>query len=927
MALLQHNIKTYEECLKYFISGGKDLLLVQDTGTGKSYICMELLQTLFKGKSVLYVVPMWKIAENFKNVGGFDSIKYNVDFVTYNYFLQEENVSGLDKYDVLVFDEAHHIGSEKSGGVIKDIISDNKEKFIIGMTATPQREDKISVEKYFNKTVYGVTVFDCIEEGLMPKFAYILCNDSIIKDINVHRDLYSSNSIVYNGKRYNLNINYKNSKELLKGIVSQHHKDKWICYFGSIAELKQNKDTIKEVFKGYRVVELHSGCEDLDLQKLEMEDNIVILSVDMFLEGIHLKGVKGILISRNVGSVIVFRQILGRVSSIGDMEVPIILDCTNTLNRILLKVGKTERVNTSSDNRDMGFYDPVSVIDVSLVDKEYRDISDLLYELQNIRKAKTIEGYTFNSISDLSRQLNVPRGFIISGFRRGLSYEEIINNAKDYDWSRHEYKDILGCKFKTNKELARQLGCSADSISRLRNEGLSYEEIIQRFKNKEESRQKTILGITFTSDTDLSRQLGFCTSYVGNQRRKGFSYEDIIKKGKRPSETVLGYTFNSKSDLSVQLGFHKNYVSEKMRQGLSYEEIIRECKSKKSKKKEEYKETDNVPKTVLGYTFESDKDLSTQLGKSEYYVYSLRKKGLSYEDIIQKNMAKTISGYTFKSYKDLSLQLGKSAMYVSQCRRRGLSYEEIIQNATQVRKILGYSFSSDVDLSCQLGKQASYVACNRKRGLSYEEIIQKAKSKNTGEVLGYVFSSDADLSRKLGKYVTYVSILRNKGLSYEEIIQKALSTKEKIKEVNGYSFTSDKDLSLQLGKNKCYVCNLKREGLSYEEIIQRALSTKEEIKQVNGYSFKSDNDLSRQLGRSKFYVCNLRRKGKTYEEIIKKAEESKKNILGYTFTSDADLSKQLGKGCSYVSGLKRKGLSYEEIIKRAEEGKSKCTKS
>lgn len=720
MALLQHNIKTYEECLKYFISGGKDLLLVQDTGTGKSYICMELLQTLFKGKSVLYVVPMWKIAENFKNVGGFDSIKHNVDFVTYNYFLQEENVSGLDKYDVLVFDEAHHIGSEKSGGVIQDIISNNKEKFIIGMTATPKREDALSVEVYFNRVIYGVTVFNCIEDGLMPKFAYILCNDSIIKDINIHRNLYNTNSIVYHGKRYNLNINYKNSKELLKGIVSQHHKDKWICYFGSIAELKQNKDTIKEVFKGYKIVELHSNSKDLDLQKLETENNVVILSVDMFLEGIHLKGVKGIVISRNVGSITVFRQILGRVSSIGDMEVPIVVDCTNTLNRILLKVNRVQRGTNTDSGYNRGSYNPASIIDVNLVDKEYRDISDLLFNLQNIRKAKTIGGYTFTSDIDLSNQLG-----------RGDSYVSFYKNQK----------------------------------------GFSYEDIIQ----------------------------------IASER-------PIRKRPDKYKKEVMGFSFINDVDLSRQLGKHSGYVSYLRKRGLSYEEIIQKAASKKE---------------VMGYSFVSDSDLSRQLGKSTGYVSYLRKKGLSHEEIIQKVLStpqkeiKQVLGFRFKSNRDLSLQLCKSVSFVAGCRKRGLSYEEIIQKV-KGKEVLGYSFTSDRDLSRQLGKPPYYVMQNKQSGLSYEEIIQKTCKK---EVMGYSFVSDVDLSRQLGMNDRYVETLKGRGFSsYEDIISKAEKSKKTsaVKEVSGYKFKSDSDLSEQLGKCKDYVGTNRRKGLSYEEIIKRA---------------------------------------------------------------------------------------------------------
>lgn len=117
------------------------------------------------------------------------------------------------------------------------------------------------------------------------------------------------------------------------------------------------------------------------------------------------------------------------------------------------------------------------------------------------------------------------------------------------------------------------------------------------------------------------------------------------------------------------------------RRGLSYEEIIHRSFNRRSKSK-----------TVCGYTFKLDKDLAEQLGVSPDFVYRHRRNGLSYEEIINRatNMStnrtyksRTICGYTFKSYKDLSLQLNKSETYVGRLKRKGLSYEEIIERATK----------------------------------------------------------------------------------------------------------------------------------------------------------------------------------------------------------------------------------------------------
>ncbi len=655
MALLEHNQKVYDEAVEYFKNGGKDLLIVQDTGTGKSFICAELLNTIFKGMSVLYVVPVFKIAENFKNSTGCSD---NIEFVSYMFFKDDVNLSDID---VIVFDEAHHIGSDKCGNVIQNIIQENKDKYIIGLTATPVREDKVDISTFFSKTINGASVFECIENGLMPKFAYISCSDRTIKDINSYARSYGVNSITKNGITYNLKIDYSNSIDLLKGIVKDTNLDKWICFFGSVKELDENEKAMESIFQGYTIIKVHSYLDAVDLEDLSKQSKIVVLSVNMFLEGIHLKGVQGVLISRNVGSVLVFRQILGRVSSIGSNVNPVVVDCTNTLSRIVTKLMRNERESETIQN-ERSEYTFKGIINTALVDKKYINISNLLQNLYDIGKYKTICGYTFKSDRDLAKQLGVNSSYVSSYRRKGLSYEEIIYKILNY----LNPREVRGYVFKSDKDLAEQLGVSLWYIQNGKKNGLSYEEIIYKANNYiSKIKTITVCGYTFKSDSDLAKQLGVSSGFVSCYKRKGLSYEEIINKANEYTsriKTVCGYTFESNKDLSQQLNKHADYVRALREKGLSYEEIINMALNSVKKP--------NV--NVCGYTFKSDRDLSLQLNKYETYVSKFRSKGLSYEEIINQAIGHTfkICGYTFKSDRDLSDQLGKNREYVRGLRKK-----------------------------------------------------------------------------------------------------------------------------------------------------------------------------------------------------------------------------------------------------------------
>ena len=56
MELYEHNQETYERALS-MLEVYKECAIDQATGTGKSFITMKLLDTIFANMSVLYVVP------------------------------------------------------------------------------------------------------------------------------------------------------------------------------------------------------------------------------------------------------------------------------------------------------------------------------------------------------------------------------------------------------------------------------------------------------------------------------------------------------------------------------------------------------------------------------------------------------------------------------------------------------------------------------------------------------------------------------------------------------------------------------------------------------------------------------------------------------------------------------------------------------
>ena len=213
-------------------------------------------------------------------------------------------------------------------------------------------------------------------------------------------------------------------------------------------------------------------------------------------------------------------------------------------------------------------------------------------------------------------------------------------------------------------------------------------------------------------------------------------------------------------------------------------------------------ETTNTFKshTYRGITWTSDRDLSRKLGKGSAYVNRKYRNGKSYEQIIDEVLNGCIHprlsnpsgihvyrGITWNNDRELSRKFGMNQNYVYQNRKRGKSYEQIIDevlngcihprlsNPSSIHEYRGITWTSDRELSRKLGKCSTYVfQCRNYFFKTHEQIIDNVLD-NKHKYRGITWTSDRDLSRKLGKTAWYVGYHLHKGKSYEQIIDEVMS--------------------------------------------------------------------------------------------------------------------------------------------------------
>jgi len=306
-----------ENLAKLRAEGENRALIISATGTGKTYLsAFDVLSV--SPHRVLFVVHRRTIAEKsmhtFKELmpnrkmglySGKDRSNADFLFATIQ-TISKDIASGKfrsDFFDYVIIDETHR-AEAKSYNIIIDNLSP---KFLLGMTATPERTDGGDVFKLFNHNVaYEIRLHQALEEDMLVPFHYFGVTDLTI-----------DGAIVEDHSNFNLLV----SDERVKHIVEKTR------FYGSdtgiirglifCSRLNECEELAKKLFAhglktqaltgDSKESERKNAIEDLESGKLDY-----IITVDIFNEGVDIPSVNQVVMLRPTQSAIIFVQQLGR---------------------------------------------------------------------------------------------------------------------------------------------------------------------------------------------------------------------------------------------------------------------------------------------------------------------------------------------------------------------------------------------------------------------------------------------------------------------------------------------------------------------------------------------------------------------------------------------------------------------------------------
>lgn len=349
------------------------------------------------------------------------------EYLTEKYFSK-------DYFDYIVIDEFHHAVND---GYLR-IIDYFKPKFLLGLTATPERMDGRSIYEICDYNVpYEISLGEAINRGMLVPFHYYgIYDDTDYSKLHVVKGRYVEKELnetyIGNVHRHELIFKYYKkygSKRTLGFCCSRVHAEEMAADFSRrgipSAAVYSNSDGDYSEERSVAIKKLQSGVIK------------VIFSVDMFNEGVDIPSVDMVMFLRPTESPIVFLQQLGRgLRQYSGKEYLNVLDFIGNYE----KAGNVRKLLIGKSYSSTRPYDPADkegIPDDCLIDFDMRLI-DLFAEMdkKRLKIRDQIRNEYFRMKEDLGRR---PSRMDLFTYMNDEIYQITVSHSKD-----NIFRDYLG---------------------------------------------------------------------------------------------------------------------------------------------------------------------------------------------------------------------------------------------------------------------------------------------------------------------------------------------------------------------------------------------------------------------------------------------------------------------------------------------------
>lgn len=426
----RYQVEAYE-AIKNGIKEKGSAGIVLPTGTGKTYLALKLIEDNLDKQQILYVsssptinVEVRKVIQSIYSPEMADTILSKVKFTTYSglyrrYSTHKEDMQEYNS-DIIIFDEIHRSGAEKWKEAVNYLIGENKQANILGMTATPLRNDGNNmIEARCGKIDYELKVSEAVARGILKLPTYISARhifaedmESMQEKITAIQDEKTREDLQKKLNKIRKQVeNAKGLKEIYNKYLQREGRYLIFCNPGDDIEELQEKARLDGVFNDINKEQTYLRAESSrtdtenkmalrDFCRKSGNDLRLLYSKNMLNEGIHNEDITGEIMLRPTRSYILFSQQLGRVLRRDNEKNVIVLDLVGNIRyfkEFRLEIQQTIERGLS---RGKSIYNP-KVLESFRIQEEQEDFIESFEQIEKQLDSMSAVSRFINKLKEL----------------------------------------------------------------------------------------------------------------------------------------------------------------------------------------------------------------------------------------------------------------------------------------------------------------------------------------------------------------------------------------------------------------------------------------------------------------------------------------------------------------------------------------------
>ncbi|MDP3991712.1 MAG: DEAD/DEAH box helicase family protein [Candidatus Colwellbacteria bacterium] len=329
--------------------GHERALIVVATGLGKTVISaldIKQFRKLKRGGRVLYLCHQKDILRQARRTfelvlgeeatygyfHGMEKHFHDVDclFASFQSMREWREAFLPDEFDYIVIDESHH----GPAPTYRPTIEYFEPKFLLGITATPDRTDLQDIREIYGREVYSLPIEEALAKGLLTRVDYRLITDELV-DLKVLETPVGKLSITELNKRLFVPKRDEEIAQIIQKRIKKIKDPRVMIFCPSVDYCIRLSALLPEAIPiHYR---LSGKDQEIRLELFRQGRVRSVLTVDKFNEGIDIPEANVIVFLRSTASRMLFFQQLGRgLRKVEGKKKVLVLDFVGNCERLEL---------------------------------------------------------------------------------------------------------------------------------------------------------------------------------------------------------------------------------------------------------------------------------------------------------------------------------------------------------------------------------------------------------------------------------------------------------------------------------------------------------------------------------------------------------------------------------------------------------------